>query len=50
MNFELAEEHRMLKDLVRKFVDSELIPLEGSLCPRGIGSGVQVDQRGAGEG
>ncbi len=34
MNFELAEEHRMLKDLVRKFVDSELMPLEGSVLER----------------
>ncbi len=28
MNFELAEEHRMLQDLVRRFVDEELMPLE----------------------
>ncbi len=28
MMFELAEEHRMLKELVAKFVDQELIPLE----------------------
>ena len=27
MQFELAEEHRMLKDLVRRFVDTELMPL-----------------------
>lgn len=34
MNFELDEEHRMLKDLVRKFVESELMPLEGSVFAR----------------
>ena len=28
MHFELAEEHRMLQDLVQKFVRDELIPLE----------------------
>ena len=34
MNFELAEEHKMLKDLVRKFVDSQLIPLESDVLAR----------------
>ncbi|MFZ4748715.1 MAG: acyl-CoA dehydrogenase family protein, partial [Sphingomonas sp.] len=34
MNFELAEEHRMLKDLVRKFVDAELVPLENTVLER----------------
>ena len=28
MDFELAEEHRMLKDLVARFVKDELMPLE----------------------
>ena len=28
MSFELSEEHRMLRDLVKKFVDDELMPLE----------------------
>lgn len=32
--FELSEEHRMLKDLVAKFVDQELIPLERSVIAR----------------
>ena len=34
MNFELAEEHRMLKDLVRRFVDDELMPLEAGVLER----------------
>ena len=34
MNFELAEEHRMLKELVRKFVDTQLMPLENSVLAR----------------
>ena len=32
--FELSEEHRMLKDLVAKFVDRELIPLEKNVLAR----------------
>ncbi len=47
MNFELAEEHRMLKDLVRKFVDSELIPLEGFVLQKessGRGSYLTTEQ------
>ena len=36
MMFELAEEHRMLRDLVAKFVDQELIPLEPALLAREI--------------
>jgi len=32
--FELSEEHRMLQDLVAKFVDRELIPLEKSVLAR----------------
>ena len=31
MDFELAEDHRMLKDLVGRFVDDELMPLEGAV-------------------
>ena len=34
MNFELAEEHQMLKDLVRRFVATQLIPLEGDVLAR----------------
>ena len=34
MNFELAEEHRMLKELVRKFVDAQLMPLESNVMAR----------------
>lgn len=36
MDFELPEEHRMLKDLVAKFVDNELIPLEANVMARDI--------------
>ena len=34
MHFELAEEHRMLKDLVQKFVRDELMPLEADVMAR----------------
>lgn len=34
MDFELIEEHRMLKDLVRHFVDDELMPLEARVLER----------------
>jgi acyl-CoA dehydrogenase len=34
MDFELAEEHRMLADLVTRFVDDELMPLEGAVLAR----------------
>jgi alkylation response protein AidB-like acyl-CoA dehydrogenase len=34
MDFELSEEHRMLKDLVRRFVDDELVPLEAGVLDR----------------
>ena len=34
MNFELAEEHRMLADLVARFVADELIPLESEILGR----------------
>jgi alkylation response protein AidB-like acyl-CoA dehydrogenase len=34
MNFELEEEHRMLRDLVQKFVAQELMPLEAAVLER----------------
>ena len=34
MHFELAEEHRMLKDLVQKFVRDEQMPLEADVMAR----------------
>lgn len=34
MEFQLAEEHRMLKDLVAKFVRDQLIPLEPTILAR----------------
>jgi len=34
MDFELAEDHRMLKDLVARFVADELIPLEANVLAR----------------
>jgi len=34
MHFELSEEHRMLQDLVAKFVDQQLIPLEPAVLKR----------------
>ncbi len=39
MNFALSEEHRMLQDLVRRFVDDELIPLEKSVLEREASGG-----------
>ena len=39
MTFELSEEHRMLKDLVAKFVDQELIPLERPMLAREAAGG-----------
>lgn len=47
MQFELSDEHRMLKDLVRRFVDDELMPLEGAVMARDIsgdGPGVSADE------
>ena len=32
--FEIPEEHRMLHDLVAKFVDNELMPLEAAVLKR----------------
>jgi acyl-CoA dehydrogenase len=43
MDFELAEDHRMLKDLVARFVKDELMPLEAAVLAReaeGDGLGV----------
>lgn len=34
MNFDLDEDHRMVADLVRRFVDDELIPLENAVLER----------------
>lgn len=34
MNFELEDEHRMLRDLVQKFVAQELMPLEAAVLER----------------
>ena len=34
MDFELTEEHRMLKDLVARFVRDELMPLEAGVLER----------------
>lgn len=39
MNFELEEEHRMLKDLVARFVRDELLPLEASVMAREAATG-----------
>ncbi len=50
MDFELAEEHRMLKDLVQKFVRDELMPLEAGVMQseaegRGLGIGAAEHAR-----
>src|ERR1700759_3697657 len=49
MDFEIAEEHRMLKDLVANFVRDELMPLEPAvLAPEAEGKGLgigEVDQK-----
>lgn len=50
MDFELSEEHRMLKDLVAKFVKAELIPLEGAVLAReasGQGAYLKREEREA---
>src|ERR1700733_675023 len=47
MNFELIEEHRMLKDLVANFVRDELMPLEAGVLAReadGKGLGIGPDE------
>ena len=48
MDFELAEEHRMLKDLVARFVRDELTPLEPKVLAReaaGGGLGLEEAER-----
>ena len=43
MDFELSEEHRMLKDLVARFVKDELMPLEaGVLAREASGQGLGI--------
>ncbi|HLK24458.1 MAG TPA: acyl-CoA dehydrogenase [Caulobacteraceae bacterium] len=45
MDFELPEEHRMLKDLVARFVADELMPLEkGVLAREAAGQGLGIDE------
>ncbi len=45
MDFELAEEHRMLKDLVARFVRDELMPLEAKTLEReASGKGLGLDK------
>ncbi len=39
MDFDLSEEHRMIADLVGRFVDDELMPLEASVLAREAGGG-----------
>jgi len=49
MDFEIAEEHRMLKDLVARFVKDELIPLEAGVLLReaeGKGLGLGAAEHG----
>ena len=48
MDFELAEEHRMLRDLVQRFVQDELMPLEGAVLARdaaGQGAHLTAEER-----
>lgn len=43
MDFELSEEHRMLQDLVQRFVNDELMPLESEVLAREVrGEGVAL--------
>jgi acyl-CoA dehydrogenase len=43
MDFELSDEHRMLKDLVARFVKDELMPLEGKVLEReALGQGTHL--------
>src|SRR5215469_16611900 len=45
MDFEIAEEHRMLQDLVARFVADELMPLEkGVLAREAAGQGLGIDE------
>jgi acyl-CoA dehydrogenase len=48
MKFELDEEHRMLADLVQRFVRDELLPLEGAVLEReasGQGAYLTIEER-----
>jgi len=48
MDFELSEEHRMLKDMVHRFVKDELMPLEEGVLMReseGKGSGLTAEEK-----
>ena len=48
MNFELDDEHRMLRDLVQKFVAQELIPLEPAVMARaanGLDADLSTEER-----
>jgi acyl-CoA dehydrogenase len=50
MDFELSEEHRMMKDLVARFVRDELMPLEAKVLEReasggGLGLGAAEHER-----
>jgi len=48
MEFELAEEHRLLRDLVQRFVRDELLPLEAAVLARdadGQGAGLLPEER-----
>ena len=48
MDFELAEEHRMLKDLAERFVREALIPIEGAVLKRdseGKGAGLSAEEQ-----
>lgn len=40
MNFELDEEHRMLKDVVARFVREDLVPLENAVMAREASTGL----------
>ena len=45
--FELPEEHRMLQDLVAKFIDRDVMPLEkATLATRDVGPEIQPAARG----
>lgn len=46
MDFELAEDHRMLKDLVARFVRDELMPLEPAVLEREArGEGLRLERQ-----
>ena len=48
MDFELSEEHRMLKELVARFVADALVPLEPNVLERessGEGAGLTESER-----